>query len=147
MATKPISEIVAETIALNYPSIDGLTQALAQGDVDADAIRALTEGAAERAVADHAGEAVGIDAWGYSSLYDGAPTVQIDTTEDIGRVCVWLNDGLIYDGDPEYDEAPGRTHTIADLDGTDDAADWLTAGHVLDAQEVEWLRTLRVVAS
>lgn len=29
MATKPISEIVAETIALNYPSIDGLTQASA----------------------------------------------------------------------------------------------------------------------
>ena len=27
MATKPISEIVAETIALNYEDIDGLTQA------------------------------------------------------------------------------------------------------------------------
>lgn len=36
--------------------------------------------------------------------------------------------------------------TIADLDGTVDEADWLVAGHVLDATEVEFIRTLRVPA-
>ena len=146
MATKPISEIVAETIALNYEDIDGLTQALGQGDVDADAIRALAEGAAERAVADHAGEAAGIDVHGYVSLIDGASIAQIDTTESTNHVRVFLNDGTIYDGDPEHDDAPGQVYTLRDLDGTDDAADWITTGHVLDAQEVDWLRSLRVVA-
>lgn len=36
------------------------------------------------------------------------------------------------------------TTTIADLDHTDDAADWLTTGHVLEREEVEYLRTLRL---
>lgn len=36
------------------------------------------------------------------------------------------------------------THTLADLDGTDDEADWLTPGHVLDEYEVEFLRNLRI---
>lgn len=146
MATKPISEIVAETIALNYEDIDGLTQALGKGDVDADAIRALATGAAERAVADHAGEAAGIDVHGYVSLIDGAAVAQIDTTESTGRIRVFLNDGTIYDGNPEHDDAPRQVYTLRDLDGTDDAADWITTGHVLDAQEVDWLRSLRVVA-
>ena len=145
MSTKLISEIVAETIALNYEDIDGLTQALGQGDMDADAIRALAEGAAERAVADHAGEAAGIDVHGYVSLIDGAAVAQIDTTEDTGRVRVFLNDGTIYDGHPERDDAPGQVCTLRDLDGTEDAADWLTPGHVLNALEVDWLRSLRVL--
>lgn len=146
MATKTISEIVAEAIALNYEDSDRLAQAIAQGDVDADAIRALAEGAAERAVADHAGEAAHIDVHGYVSLIDGAAVAQIDTHEANGRVRVFLNDGTIYDGDPETDDAPGQVYTLRDLDGTADAADWLTPGHVLDAQEVDWLRSLRVVA-
>lgn len=50
----------------------------------------------------------------------------------------------------EPENAPGMvdtraTYTIASLDGTDDAADWLTAGHVLTAQEAEWLCALEVV--
>lgn len=32
--------------------------------------------------------------------------------------------------------------TVADLDGTPDAADWLTVGHVLDEYEVPYLRSL-----
>ena len=46
----------------------------------------------------------------------------------------------------EADRAQRETYRIADLDGTDDEADWLTAGHVLDAQEAEWLRTREMVA-
>ena len=59
---------------------------------------------------------------------------------------MFLKDGTIYDGNPETDAAPGQVYTLRDLDGTDDAADWLTPGHTLDAQEVDWLRSLRVVA-
>ncbi|MGG1910560.1 hypothetical protein AB1285_27425 [Microbacterium sp. NRRL B-14842] len=59
---------------------------------------------------------------------------------------MFLNDGTIYDGNPEHDDAPRQVYTLRDLDGTDDAADWITTGHVLDAQEVDWLRSLRVVA-
>lgn len=50
----------------------------------------------------------------------------------------------------EPENAPGvvdtrETFRIEDLDGTEDAADWLTTGHVLDADEVEWLRTREMV--
>ena len=58
---------------------------------------------------------------------------------------VIIKNGTIYDGNPEQDDAPGQVYTLRDLDGTDDAADWITAGHVLDAQEADWLRSLRVV--
>lgn len=44
----------------------------------------------------------------------------------------------------EADRAQRETYRIADLDGTVDEADWLTAGHVLDEQEVEWLRTREI---
>lgn len=43
---------------------------------------------------------------------DGALVVQIDTHEGTGRVRVWLNDGALYDGDPERDEAP-QARTLA----------------------------------
>jgi hypothetical protein len=32
--------------------------------------------------------------------------------------------------------------TVASLDSTDDSADWLTIGHVLDREEVAYLRSL-----
>ena len=35
-----------------------------------------------------------------------------------------------------------KYQTVASLDGTDDAAEWLAVGHVLDAYEVEFLRGL-----
>lgn len=34
--------------------------------------------------------------------------------------------------------------TVADLDGTEDAADWIAPGHVLDADDVAWIRSLRI---
>lgn len=44
---------------------------------------------------------------GFVSDIDGAHVVQIDTTEATGRVRVFINDGTVYDGDPETDEPPG----------------------------------------
>lgn len=53
-----------------------------------------------------------------------------------------------YNAELERNERPtSPTYQLADFDGTDDAADWLTEGHVLTAQEVEWLRNLKVVGS
>lgn len=37
--------------------------------------------------------------------------------------------------------------TLADLDGTEDAADWMAPGHVLDADDVEFLRGLILPSS
>jgi hypothetical protein len=40
-----------------------------------------------------------------------------------------------------YELGKEESHkTLAELDGTEDAADWLVAGHTLDEQEVEFLR-------
>ena len=44
---------------------------------------------------------------GFVSDLDAAHVVQIDTTETTGRVRVFINDGTVYDGDPETDAPPG----------------------------------------
>ncbi|WP_308160194.1 hypothetical protein [Mycolicibacterium goodii] len=44
---------------------------------------------------------------GWVSELDGARVVQIDTFEGAGRVRVMINDGPVYDGDPETDQPPG----------------------------------------
>ncbi len=44
---------------------------------------------------------------GFVSDLDAAHVVQIDTAESVGRVRVFINDGAVYDGDPETDEPPG----------------------------------------
>lgn len=46
----------------------------------------------------------------FVSDLDGAHVVQIDTTETTGRVRVFINDGAIYDGDPNTDEPPGARY-------------------------------------
>lgn len=38
----------------------------------------------------------------------------------------------------------GPDTTVADLDGTVDEADWVQPGYVLDADDVEFIRSLRV---
>lgn len=48
---------------------------------------------------------VSVEVW--ESVQDDAIVVQIDTGEQSSRVRVNLNDGVLYDGDPEVDEAPG----------------------------------------
>lgn len=46
----------------------------------------------------------------FASLLDDAHVVQIDTTATTGRVRVFINDGAVYDGDPETDEPPGAQY-------------------------------------
>lgn len=43
----------------------------------------------------------------YRSTADAATVVEIDSAEGSGRLRVMINDGVIYDGDPETDNAPG----------------------------------------
>lgn len=40
---------------------------------------------------------------------------------------------------------PEAYYRIADLDNTDDAADWLTPGYVLDEYDVDWIRNLKIL--
>ncbi|MGJ6127030.1 hypothetical protein QN239_31055 [Mycolicibacterium sp. Y3] len=47
---------------------------------------------------------------GWVSELDGARVVQIDTFEGAGRVRVMINDGPVYDGDPQTDEPPGAQY-------------------------------------
>jgi len=50
---------------------------------------------------------------------------------------VWLGDAFNEDDDDLIEPA-----TVASLDGTGDAADWISVGHVLDAHEVAYIRGL-----
>jgi len=47
---------------------------------------------------------------GFVSDRDGVHVVQIDTREAAGRVRVVINDGIVYDGDPEMDVPPGARY-------------------------------------
>lgn len=53
---------------------------------------------------------------GFVSDLDAAHVVQIDTTETTGRVRVFINDGTVYDGDPETDAPPGAHYRGAGWD-------------------------------
>ena len=46
----------------------------------------------------------------FASLLDDAHVVQIDTAASTGRVRVFINDGAVYDGDPQTDEPPGAQY-------------------------------------
>lgn len=65
----------------------------------------------------------------FESLSGGLVALERDGEE------VWVGEGYL---------EPGTriARTVADLDGTADAADWIQTGHVLDANEVAYLRTL-----
>ncbi|WP_396908880.1 hypothetical protein [Mycolicibacterium sp.] len=43
----------------------------------------------------------------WTSERDGTLVVQVDTHEDTGRIRINLNDGPIWDGDPDTDNPPG----------------------------------------
>lgn len=65
----------------------------------------------------------------YRSELDNAPVVEIDTQVDTGVLRVNLNDGLIWDGDPEVDDAELQLS----LDVQDDGG---MAKHYLSTTEV-----------
>jgi hypothetical protein len=69
---------------------------------------------------------------------------------NLGTLAADMLDGL-HDGDTikahlvlRAEEFKAEPRTVADLDGTDDEASWITPGHVLDAHEVAYLRGLHL---
>lgn len=86
-------------------------RAVEDDDEDVDTLACLVDAACTLAdlVLDPAtgGEDGGVSVCEFASVFDDARVVQIDTTEATGRVRVFLNDGAVYDGDPETDEPPG----------------------------------------
>jgi hypothetical protein len=64
----------------------------------------------------------------FESFSDGLVALERDGEQ------VWVGDAT--------GENATAARTVADLDGTDDAADWIRAGHVLDDHEVVYLRSL-----
>lgn len=53
-------------------------------------------------------------------------------------------DRFLHDWSDLPEVAEEAMTTVADLDGTDDAADWIHAGHCLAPYEVVWIRSLRL---
>ena len=79
-------------------------------DEDVDSLAALTDGAedlAELVLAPGVEPDGVVVVCGVVSDLDGAHVVQVDTPEGAGRVRVVINEGDIYDGDPDTDEPPG----------------------------------------
>lgn len=54
---------------------------------------------------DH-GDPVTVEVW--PSAIDEATVVQVDSSEGVGRLRINVNDGAVYDGDPDSDDPPGR---------------------------------------
>ncbi len=89
-------------------------RAVADDDEDVDTLALLVDSAERLAdlVLDPATapEDGGIAVCDFASLLDDAHVVQIDTAATTGRVRVFINDGAVYDGDPETDEPPGAQY-------------------------------------
>ncbi|MGB8404228.1 MAG: hypothetical protein WCE30_09205 [Mycobacterium sp.] len=92
-------------------AIAGWRRAVADDDEDVDGLAILVEAAEQLADLVIDADPTELDqlaVCGYVSDRDDAQVVEIDTTEDTGHVRVLINDGVIYDGDPENDEPPGE---------------------------------------
>lgn len=100
-------------------ALGGWRQAVADDDEGVDSLAMLVEAAeqlADRVIAADPTELDELAVCGYVSDLDGAQVVEIETTEATGRVRVYINEGVIYDGDPTTDEPPGQ-HYGARLGG------------------------------
>ena len=85
-------------------------QAVAADDEDVDTLALLVESAEELAdlVIDAGPTGLNeLPLCGYVSELDDAQVVEIVATEGTGRVRVYINEGVIYDGDPGSDNPPG----------------------------------------
>lgn len=83
---------------------EGFTRAQAESDIGADEILGVIREAIEADRAQRAGRLEDLHAYDYTDPDDQRERiliVQIDALEDIGRMRVYINDGRIYDGDPE----------------------------------------------
>ncbi|MFF2053824.1 hypothetical protein ACFVU2_19625 [Leifsonia sp. NPDC058194] len=59
-----------------------------------------------------------------------------------GMVALERNGERVWVGEGYLEPGTRVARTVADLDGTADAVDWLQTGHALDDQEVAYLRSL-----
>lgn len=68
-------------------------------------------------------EEVPVEVSVHRSSIDGALVVQVDTTGDTGDLRVNLNDGMLWDGNPEYNHSPldGLNQIRALVNGISDA--------------------------
>lgn len=53
----------------------------------------------------HHGDPVTVEVW--PPAIDEATVVQVDTSDGVGRLRININDGAVYDGDPDSDDPPG----------------------------------------
>lgn len=92
-------------------AVAGRRRAVADDDEDVDSLSFLVQAAEQLAdvvIDAYPTELAELAVCGFLSEMDDAQVVEIDTTEDTGRVRVLINDGVIYDGNPAVDEPPGE---------------------------------------
>ena len=56
---------------------------------------------------DIGGPIVAVNVW---VGHDGTTVVQVDTNSDTGRIRINLNDGILWDGNPDTDDSPGANY-------------------------------------
>lgn len=78
-----------------------------------------------------------------SKTDDETTVIKFESFSD-GLVALERDGEQVWIGPATADGTTAESRTVADLDGTVDAADWIQSGHVLDAQEVAYLRSLHL---
>jgi hypothetical protein len=73
---------------------------------------------------------------------DETTVIKFESHADFGRVALERDGEQVWAGGAVQGPEAQTSRTIADLDGTVDAADWIRSGHVLDDNEVAYLRSL-----
>lgn len=68
--------------------------------------------------------------------------IRFESHADFGRIAIERDGKRVWAGGAVAGDEDQQTRTVADLDGTVDAADWIRSGHVLDDNEVAYLRSL-----
>ena len=127
----------AECQGTSFTDIEGMEALLGEW-VSRDRRRTWEQDGAEDAV-------LAISYWDDGQCRQVVTVTRFDTDADEAVGYGWSLFGLPFDVElPAAPTTDGAPMTLADLDGSDDEADWLQAGHVLDGHEVEYLRTLHL---
>ena len=77
-----------------------------------------------------------------SKQEDETTVIKFESHTDFGRIALERDGERVWVGGAVAGDEDQPLRTVADLDGTVDAADWIRSGHVLDAHEVVYLRSL-----
>jgi len=76
-----------------------------------------------------------------SKSIDEATVIRFESFAD-GLVAIERDGETVWLGNATDDGISSKPQKVSDLDGTANAADWIRSGHVLDDQEVAYLRSL-----